>query len=39
MCIGAYKSVFGNRGELRPLDIQLSKPEEMLESMPGLGIV
>lgn len=39
ICIGADKLIFGDRGELGPLDIQLSKPDEMFESMSGLDII
>lgn len=39
MCIGANKLIFGDRGELGPLDIQLSKPDEMFENMSGLDII
>lgn len=39
MCIGANKLIFGDRGELGPLDIQLSKPDEMFEHMSGLDII
>ncbi|NKC11167.1 MAG: SppA protein [Gammaproteobacteria bacterium] len=39
LCIGADKLIFGDRGELGPLDIQLSKPDELFESMSGLDIV
>ncbi|RWX47163.1 Serine dehydrogenase proteinase [Candidatus Electrothrix aarhusensis] len=39
LCIGAQKLIFGDRGELGPLDIQLSKPDEMLERMSGLDII
>lgn len=39
LCIGADRLIFGDRGELGPLDIQLSKPDEMLESMSGLDIL
>ena len=38
-CVGAHKLIFGDRGELGPLDIQLSKPDEMFENMSGLDIV
>ncbi len=38
-CIGANKLIFGDRGELGPLDIQLSKPDEMFENMSGLDII
>lgn len=38
ICIGADKLVFGDRGELGPLDIQLSKPDEMFENMSGLAL-
>lgn len=39
LCIGANKLIFGDRGELGPLDIQLSKPDEMFDSMSGLDII
>jgi len=39
VCIGAHNLIFGDRGELGPLDIQLSKPDEMFESMSGLDII
>ncbi len=39
LCIGSNKLIFGDRGELGPLDIQLSKPDEMFESMSGLDII
>jgi len=39
ICIGAHKLIFGDRGELGPLDIQLSKPDELFESMSGLDII
>jgi len=39
LCIGAHKLIFGDRGELGPLDIQLSKPDELFESMSGLDII
>ena len=39
LCIGAHQLIFGDRGELGPLDIQLSKPNEMFESMSGLDII
>ncbi|UJF24312.1 hypothetical protein L0B52_08240 [Suttonella sp. R2A3] len=39
ICIGANKLIFGDRGELGPLDIQLSKPDEIFESMSGLDII
>jgi hypothetical protein len=38
LAIGADQLIFGNRGELGPLDIQMSKPDEMFESMSGLDI-
>lgn len=38
VCIGAHKLIFGDRGELGPLDIQLSKPDELFESMSGLDM-
>jgi len=39
ICIGASKLIFGDRGELGPLDIQLSKPDELFENMSGLDII
>jgi len=39
VCIGAKRLIFGDRGELGPLDIQLSKPDEMFENMSGLDIL
>lgn len=39
LCVGAHKLIFGDRGELGPLDIQLSKPDEMFENMSGLDII
>lgn len=39
MCIGANQLIFGDRGELGPLDIQLSKPDELFENMSGLNIL
>lgn len=39
LCIGANKLILGDRGELGPLDIQLSKPDEMFENMSGLDIL
>lgn len=39
LCIGAKKLIISDRGELGPLDIQLSKPDEMFESMSGLDII
>jgi len=39
LCVGANKLIIGDRGELGPLDIQLSKPDEMFENMSGLDII
>lgn len=39
VCIGASELILGDRGELGPLDIQLSKPDEMFESVSGLDIL
>ena len=39
MCIGAHRLIFGDRGELGPLDIQLSNPDEIFDSMSGLDII
>ncbi|NTW88743.1 MAG: SppA protein [Desulfobulbaceae bacterium] len=38
ICIGASKLIIGDRGELGPLDVQLSKQNEMFENMSGLTI-
>lgn len=38
VCIGADAIIFGDRGELGPLDIQLAKPDELFESQSGLTI-
>ncbi|MCB1610098.1 MAG: hypothetical protein KDI71_24325 [Xanthomonadales bacterium] len=39
LCTGAKKLIFGDRGELGPLDIQVSKPDEMFENMSGLALI
>lgn len=39
LVIGADRVILGDRGELGPLDIQLSRPDEFLERMSGLGIL
>lgn len=39
VCIGASKLMIGDRGELGPLDTQLSKPDEMFDYMSGLDIM
>lgn len=39
VCLGAHNLIFGDRGELGPMDIQLSKPDEIDESMSGLNII
>ncbi|WP_172419263.1 SDH family Clp fold serine proteinase [Pseudomonas nitroreducens] len=36
--LGASELVVADRGELGPLDIQLSKPDEMLESSSGMDL-
>lgn len=38
ICIGATKLIIGDRGELGPLDVQLSKQNELFENMSGLTI-
>lgn len=38
LCIGADGLIFGDRGEMGPLDIQVSKPDEIRENMSGLNI-
>ena len=39
LCIGADELIFGDRGEMGPLDIQVLKPDELNESMSGLNIM
>lgn len=39
VCIGADRLIIGDRGELGPLDIQLSKPDEILGRRSGLDII
>ena len=39
LCIGARKLIIGDRGELGPLDVQISRPDELFESMSGLDIM
>ena len=39
VCIGADRLIFGDRGELGPLDMQISKPDELFESMSGLDLI
>lgn len=39
LCIGAHSLIIGNRGELGPLDVQISKPDELFENMSGLDII
>ncbi|WP_051528673.1 SDH family Clp fold serine proteinase [Microvirgula aerodenitrificans] len=39
MCIGASELVIADRGELGPLDIQVSKPDEMFQNSSGLDIL
>lgn len=39
VCVGASELIFGDRGELGPLDIQISKPDELFENMSGLDIL
>lgn len=38
ICIGADRLIFGDRGELGPLDVQISKPDELFENMSGLAL-
>ena len=38
ICIAANRLIFGDRGELGPLDIQIFKPDELSEVMSGLDI-
>jgi len=39
ICIVASKLIIGNRGELGPLDVQISNSNEIFENMSGLDIV
>ena len=39
LAISAHEITIADRGELGPLDIQLSKPDELNESMSGLDII
>lgn len=39
VAIGANELLIADRGELGPLDIQLSKPDEIFESMSGLDVI
>ncbi len=38
ICIAADRLIFGDRGELGPLDVQIFKPDELSEVMSGLDI-
>ncbi|MHC4550343.1 MAG: hypothetical protein ACYTEZ_16360 [Planctomycetota bacterium] len=37
LAVGADEIILSDRGELGPLDVQLSKPDELFESMSGLS--
>ncbi len=39
ICIAADTLIFGDRGELGPLDVQISKPGEFFENMSGLNLI
>jgi hypothetical protein len=39
VCLAANELIISDRGELGPLDIQLSKPDEMFENGSGLDIM
>lgn len=39
ICIGANELIISDRGELGPLDIQVQKPDEMLQLASGLDII
>lgn len=39
LCIEANRLIFGDRGELGPLDTQLPNPNEIFDSMAGLDII
>ena len=38
ICIAANRLIFGDRGELGPLDVQIFKPDELSEVMSGLDL-
>lgn len=39
ICIGASELVVSDKGELGPLDVQISKPDELFELSSGLDII
>jgi serine dehydrogenase proteinase len=39
VCLGAHELIMADRGELGPLDIQVQKPDEMLQLASGLDII
>ena len=39
ICIAANRLIFGDRGEIGPLDVQISKPDEFFERMSGLNLI
>lgn len=38
MCIGGHEIIFGEVGELGPLDVQITKPDELGERTSGLAV-
>lgn len=38
MCIGGHEIMFGEMGELGPLDVQITKPDELGERTSGLAV-
>lgn len=38
ICIAADRLIFGDRGEIGPLDVQIFKPDELFEVMSGLDL-
>lgn len=39
LALGAHELVFGNHGELGPLDVQMAKKDELMESESGLTVM
>lgn len=39
ICIAADRLIFGDRGEIGPLDVQIPKTDEFFESMSGLNLI
>ncbi|MCB1953388.1 MAG: SppA protein [Zoogloeaceae bacterium] len=39
ICIGAHELIVADKGELGPLDVQVQKPDEMMQLTSGLDII